>query len=517
MKRKRLLYIVSLLLFLSACAGRRGPYPERLLRASRLVEVRPDSALACLDSLGVPLSGLSEEARMYAQLLRIKANDKLYVPHTSDSAINRIVKFYERFGDRERLAEAYFYQGSVYRDLKDAPRAIVALQRAADQKSKNDTLNGRIYGQLASLFAYQGAYEESMEAVRETYLYNIRCKDYKGIAYTYRNMARLFDVEGRKDSAEIYYRKAYRVMNEKAAPKWAYGILSELSSFYRSNGKPDSAEVCARRVLAYAPDDVAQLTLAEVYYGRRQFDSVAFYCREALKSPSLYHRRTAYRLLARTAEPLDSVRRYLSRYLALQDSIGEITRTEAVLKVHYQQVELDNVRLALQSSRRLAGILGLTLIVLSLAGVSVFFVYRLRRYRRRLAALEEHLRAFYEARLAYSSEQHAFTLQQSETCLFFHRCTESRDLTPELWQTLAAEIDKAYPDFTLHLVTLYPQIKEPELHACYLIKIGIARTRMAELLNYSVSGISTLLARLHVKLTGKKGSAKDVEKLIEKL
>lgn len=427
------LYMI-LLLFLSACAGRREGYPERLQRASQLVEACPDSVLGYLDSLGVPLSGLPEEARMYARLLRIKANDKLYIPHTSDTIINHIVKFYEGFGDRERLAEAYFYQGSVYRDLQDAPRAIAALQRAADQKSKNDTLNGRIYGQLASLFAYQGAYKESMEAVRETYLYNIRCKDYKGIAYTYRNMARLFDVEGRKDSAEFYYRKAYRMMKEKSEPKWAYGILSEFSGFYRNNGEPDSAEVCARRVLAYASDDVAQLTLAEVYYGQQQFDSVVFYCREALKSRSIYHRRTAYRLLACTAEPVDSVRHYLSRYLALQDFINEITRTEAVMKVHYQQIELDNAHLALQSSRRLAGILGLVLVALSLACLTIFSVYRLRRYRHRLAALEEHLRTFYEARLAYSSEQHVSTLQQSEICLFFHRCTALRRNIGRRWQ-----------------------------------------------------------------------------------
>ena len=231
MKRKWLLYIIGLLLLLPGCAGRRGPYPERLLRASRLVEVRPDSALACLDSLGMPLSGLSEEARMYAGLLRIKACDKLYVPHTSDSVINRIVEFYEHFGDRERLAEAYFYQGSVYRDLKDAPRALLALQAAAAQKSTNDTLNGRIYGQLASLFAYQGAYGESKEATREACIYNIRCENYKGLAYSYRDMARMFDKEAEKDSAEFYYRKAYQVMKEKAELRWAYGILSDFPAF----------------------------------------------------------------------------------------------------------------------------------------------------------------------------------------------------------------------------------------------------------------------------------------------
>ena len=505
-----------LLLFLSACAGRRGVYPERLQRASQLVEACPDSALGYLDSLGVPLSGLSEEARMYAQLLRIKANDKLYMPHTSDSVINRIVKFYEGFGDRERLAEAYFYQGSVYRDLQDAPRAIAALQRAADQKSKNDTLNGRIYGQLASLFAYQGAYGESREAIRNACIYYIRCKDYKGLAYSYRDMARLFDVEGRKDSAEVYYRKAYHVMKEKSEPRWAYGILSELSSFYSNWGKPDSATVLAKAVLSRYAYPVAQLVLAETYYRQQAFDSAQVYCRKVLATGDLYHRCDASLLLARMGEQRDSVRHYLSRYLALQDSINEITRTEAVMKVHYQQIELDNARLALQSSRRLAGILVLTLVVLALGGLSAFFVYRLRHYRCRLAALEEHLHTFYKARLVYGNE-HVSTLQQSEIYLFFHRCTESRSLTPERWQMLAAEIDKAYPDFTRHLVTLYPRIKEAELHTCYLVKIGVPRSRMAVLLNYSVSGISSLLARLHVKLTGKKGSAKDVEKLIEKL
>ena len=516
MKRKWLLYIVGLLLLLSACAGRRGPYPERLLRASRLVEVRPDSALACLDSLGVPLSGLSEEARMYAGLLRIKACDKLYMAHASDSAINRIVKFYEHFGDRERLAEAYFYQGSVYRDLKDAPRALLALQAAAAQKSTNDTLNGRIYGQLASLFAYQGAYEESREAIREALLYYIRCKDYKGLAYSYRDMARMFDVENKKDSAEFYYRKSYRVMKAKAEPRWAYGILSELSSFYSNWGKPDSATVLAKAVLSRYAYPVAQLVLAKTYYRQQAFDSAQVYCRKVLVTGDLYHRCGAYLLLARTAEQVDSIRDYLSCYLVLRDSIDEITRTEAVLKVHYQQVELENTRLALQSSRRLAGILVLTLVVLALGGLSAFFVYRLRHYRCRLAALEEHLHTFYKARLVYGNE-HVSTLQQSEIYLFFHRCTESRSLTPERWQMLATEIDKAYPDFTRHLVILYPRIKEAELHTCYLVKIGVPRSRMAVLLNYSVSGISSLLARLHVKLTGKKGSAKDVEKLIEKL
>ena len=558
-----------LLLFLSACAGRRGVYPERLQRASQLVEACPDSALGYLDSLGVPFSGLSEEARMYAQLLRIKANDKLYIPHTSDSVINRIVKFYEGFGDRERLAEAYFYQGSVYRDLQDAPRAIAALQRAADQKSKNDTLNGRIYGQLASLFAYQGAYEESKEATREACIYNIRCKNYKGLAYSYRNMARMFDKEAEKDSAEFYYRKAYRVMKEKAEPRWAYGILSELSSFYSNWGKPDSAAVLAKAVLSRYAYPVAQLVLAETYYRQQAFDSAQVYCRKVLATGDLYHRCSAYLLLARMGEQRDSVQHYLSRYVALRDSIDEITRTEAVMQVHQRQVEQENARLALQSSRRISWIFGLVALVLMLTLLTAYLLYALCERRRRFALREQVWQQIHrelqeqsdrrlaenrkkiaeltgrlqslsegkEQRNVWEQEVEALrsvnesilhtqkldaarvtALLHSEAYRLFHDASSGTKVSEEDWETLAHAVDEAYPHFTSRLKALCSgKLSQKAYRICYLVKIDVSRRRMSDLLYMSESGICSALTRLYKKIKGKDGAVKDMEELLRKL
>ena len=544
MERKCLLYIVGLLLLLSACAGRRGPYPERLLRASRLVEVRPDSALACLDSLGMPLSGLSEEARMYAGLLRIKACDKLYVPHTSDSVINRIVEFYEHFGDRERLAEAYFYQGSVYRDLKDAPRAITALQAAAAQKSKNDTLNGRIYGQLASLFAYQGAYEESREATQEARIYYIRCKDYKGLAYSYRDMARMFLKEEKKDSAAIYYRKAYQLMKAKAEPRWAYGILSELSSFYSNWGMPDSATVLAKAVLNRYAYPVAQLVLAEAYYRQQAFDSAQVYCRKVLTTGDLYHRCGAYLLLARMEEQRDSVQHYLSRYVALRD-------------------------LALQSSRRISWIFGLVALVLMLTLLTAYLLYALRERRRRFALREQvwqqihrELQEQSDRRLAENEKKIAeltdrlqslsegkeqrdvwerevdalrsvnesilhtqkldaarvTALFHSDVYRLFHDAASDAKVSEEDWETLAHAVDEAYPHFTSRLKALCPgKLSQKAYRICYLVKIDVSRRRMSDLLYMSESGICSALTRLYKKIKGKEGSVKDMEELLRKL
>ena len=136
-------------------------YPPLIRQAEYWAEACPDSAIACLDSIDASLQELTEEERMYCHMLRIKAEDKLYIPHTSDSLINRIVRFYEQQGDDRRLAEALYYKAGVYRDCNEPSRAIRTYLSAAEVGCNHDTLNGRIYGQLAALYAYQKAYHES--------------------------------------------------------------------------------------------------------------------------------------------------------------------------------------------------------------------------------------------------------------------------------------------------------------------------------------------------------------------
>ena len=52
---------------------------------------------------------------MRYKLLTIKANDKAYITHTSDSLILSLVDYYEHDGDPAYLGEAYYYAGSTYK------------------------------------------------------------------------------------------------------------------------------------------------------------------------------------------------------------------------------------------------------------------------------------------------------------------------------------------------------------------------------------------------------------------
>ena len=222
------------------CSRHYRSYPLFMEQARSCVETAPDSALHYLSLLKDSIGCEPEETQMYYHLLTIKAKDKLYILHTSDSLINLIVKFYDEHGDKNKLIEAYYYQGSVYRDLHDAPSALDAFREVisrskelspADKKQSAD-LMARTYNQMGTLFAYQGLYDESLQANRKSVnCYLAQGKEDK-TPYPLRNIARMYDAKHQKDSALHYYQKAYRTALSTHSPHKAYIILGELGSFY---------------------------------------------------------------------------------------------------------------------------------------------------------------------------------------------------------------------------------------------------------------------------------------------
>ena len=116
--------------YLTSCTSSPSTYPTNMQKAENYMNTRPDSALILLQGLADSISIYPEETQMYWHLLTIQAKDKQYIVHTSDSLINRIVRFYEGYGDKEKLMMAYYYKGRVYRDMNDALKALKAFHQA---------------------------------------------------------------------------------------------------------------------------------------------------------------------------------------------------------------------------------------------------------------------------------------------------------------------------------------------------------------------------------------------------
>ena len=136
-------------------------YPRELVVADSLCETNPDSAEALLHRM--PDSVLAAKPdRMYYDLLRIKASNNLYESQ-KDSTIFRIVDFFERFGDKERLCQAYYYQGKYYVQHNDAPQALKCFQEALDMSDDNTPLafKSKIYSQSGSIFHDQDLFDDA--------------------------------------------------------------------------------------------------------------------------------------------------------------------------------------------------------------------------------------------------------------------------------------------------------------------------------------------------------------------
>lgn len=129
------LFFAVLLACFCACGNK--PYPRIMQTADSLVNTYPDSALALLEQLKGSIEREPEATRMYYQLLAIKAKDKAYITHTSDSLIKKVVSYYQKTNDENYLLEAYYFAGRTYHDLNDAPQALDCYQKAAGKITAN--------------------------------------------------------------------------------------------------------------------------------------------------------------------------------------------------------------------------------------------------------------------------------------------------------------------------------------------------------------------------------------------
>lgn len=517
---KKTAYFLLLLLLIGACGcrNRKTSYPPLIRQAEYWAEACPDSAIACLDSIDASLQKLTEEERMYCHMLRIKAEDKLYIPHTSDSLINRIVRFYEQQGDDRRLAEALYYKAGVYRDCNEPSRAIRTYLSAAEVGCEYDTLNGRIYGQLAVLYAYQKAYHESMKALRQALVYNIKCDGYLGIAYSWRDMARIFDRQYSPDSAEVYYSKAYNLMKEKGFTRPAYGVLSEWADFSYAQGRHNTAKAFAYKILGDHFDELAALVLAKYYWQKNNLDSALFYSVEALQTNDIYHRRTAYGILKEIAlsqGKQEDAHRYARCYRNVSDSISRMTRTEATVRINHEAEKLD----LLSHMKRLRHILVLALILL-MAGIiymgrNTHIFHKKQRLNKELTLEENSQVTLSEKQQSLEERLEAF--QQSAIYLHFCRVTQSRELSEEHWRQLVNALNKVYPTFISKLYSLNPKLTELELRTCCLIKIGISTNRISALIAHSPSAVNSILTRLYHKMTGEKTNMSVAREFLKRL
>ena len=107
--------------------------------------------------------------RMRAALDSALQQNRNYIPFTSDSALLEVVEYYDRYGSPNDRLRAHYALGCVYRDLHDAPIALLTWERgiaAADTTASDCDFATlfRVYGQMADIYFRQYMPEKQLEA-----------------------------------------------------------------------------------------------------------------------------------------------------------------------------------------------------------------------------------------------------------------------------------------------------------------------------------------------------------------
>ncbi len=575
---KKLLFYIPVLALLMACSHQR--YPSVLLTADSLCSTIPDSAVTLLNSLELKMKQADKATRTYYQLLSIKAADKAYITHTSDSLIREVLQHYTRKDDHRHLPEAYYYAGRVYRDLGDAPQALDYFQKAIEALPAEGEyeLKSRIYSQMGTLFLYQDVYDEAMRAKREALKCSYWLNDTIGIIYSLRDIGEIFTAYSQADSTLYYYNLAYQLAVDADEQDMQGVVLRAMTSLYLQLGDTEKAGNSLQeslKIYTNASETSIFSLSAKYHHQKGNLDSASYYYQELLKIGNIYNHYDAHKGLAYIAKQngnTQSALYHIHKCQQCNDSITERTNSENIKRMqslyNYQLREKENHQLKAITHQQREWLL--IAVLLTFVLISFFIIYyiqgrykhmqtlrRLReleiikeqQYRYSISRLEENKNKIAELEkqlkilnslegvnneqlqtqkeqieienrkieLEFNKKEKAIkSLKESDIYRKFHQADSVSDLTKEDWEVLQQAINNTYENFSNHLYALFP-ISNTELKICLLLKIGMPVSKIAILIGRTKSTVTSARKKLYEKMFNKKGTPDMFDKIIDDL
>lgn len=126
-------FLFFLLLLVGSCSDANRVKMQQLSHVDSLMEKNPQAAYdsLCQDSLAF-MKGNGRCVEMKYRLLKAKAQNKLYLQMPSDSMFQDVVAYYDVHGTSNERMQAHYLLGCVFRDQREAPKAIQCYEEAIE-------------------------------------------------------------------------------------------------------------------------------------------------------------------------------------------------------------------------------------------------------------------------------------------------------------------------------------------------------------------------------------------------
>ena len=451
--------IIAILLtagLLVGCGDRRTD--QMLSHIDTLMSQQPDSALQLLDSLKADKPQWSRSQRMRYDLLHLKAENKAFVPLTSDSVAKDLVSYYDTWGNANERMMAHYLLGCVYRDKGDSPRAIDAYLDAiaqADTTSKDcdyRTLS-RVYGQMAGLYHKQLLLSYEIEAYKCASHYASLAKEKLNAIFALDKSTSAYILLNMKDSAERLLNETMCLYNQygftqnalQSSIKLMHLYVQEVTKLpeakrlideYESNSDQFGAnhELSGARKQYYFYkgqyfDNVDLLDSAEYYYRKVYYPEMSFVAKDPMYKGllSVFTKR----------HQTDSIAKYAQLYCEANDSSIAIKDQELTVQMAasynyslYQKEALENESKANKTRTFLISFIFLVILV----AIILWKRYQSTKKQKQLEiedlkaehvrATDEYSRNLYTMQLLAKTHQQDLDLMQKDNAEYESRITE---------------------------------------------------------------------------------------------
>ena len=316
-------YIIIIILSLLAAGCAFHP-DDRLVGLDDLCDSAPQ---VVLDSLTrIDRASLGKADRHYYDFLSVKAADKAYLTHSSDSLILSVVDYASNHQSHGYYPEALYYCGRVYSDQGDYPTALTYFHQALDQlpeAAANRKMRGNIISQTGRLLNNLRLYDQAVTYLDKVIEMERQDCDTTNLVFDLQLLGHLYINSGQYDIAQKTITESL-LLSRNLKPSHAAKSRMYLADLKYNQGDIDSALYYIRGTKELVDSITLNSVLASnslIYHKAGIYDSAFYYAHRIIESSDPTHKELAYDIIL--TRPLrkfidsDTVDKYIYDYVNL--------------------------------------------------------------------------------------------------------------------------------------------------------------------------------------------------------
>lgn len=428
----------------------------------------------------------SEYAMNKYRLLKIRLSDKADIIPVSSDTIDMLVEYFDKNGTESERAEAYYYQGSVYRDLKDYPRSISSFLKTKDfvPVTRDDSIRLKnTYSQLTSLNIRQLAYEEASKMAKAGCALAEMTNTQNPIHFA--DVASAARCTNNYEEANAYFRKAFECLQKDTCRTYPE-LLCEMLSYYSRMEMRDDAIACLAEIKKTPGIQNAfnyTVAMASYYSNLVSIDSAAVYHQQILAGPYNVAQKEAsacwlMKYMGLKGQYKDAYR-YALAYEALSDSAYALKRLEQTTRAcdeHLYAVSLSKelaAQIKVGKYKRNMYLAMITLLVLALLAC-IMYSRKKRRFVKQLKESQQQLKGMVRLTLSSKASQNSGEVLNKFNDAIYGKA----HLSDDDWKELYSVVESMYPGFS-ESVSSIPHVSEEHVRTAFLLKIGMKNSQIA--------------------------------------